>query len=71
MPKVLATLDHDDALLVGATLRCLARTNSSPDPTVGERLRRVGNELTIAARSAAVVDLAERTGRVRGQGGVL
>jgi hypothetical protein len=52
--KVTAELEHEDALLVGHTLRMWARVNGSPDPQLGERLQRVGDALLSAYAKAQI-----------------
>lgn len=54
-PPITVVLDADDAAFVGATLRALARSNRSPDVTVGARLQRVGDQLYSAAQVAGMV----------------
>lgn len=48
--SVTVTLSVDDSAIVGATLSMLAHQHRCPDPSVAERLERVGAQLSAAAK---------------------
>lgn len=54
-PAVTITLDGEDAAVIGKQLRMLAHIQRSPDLTVAERMRRVGDQLYAAADAAGVI----------------